>query len=1375
MASPTPPPPPPAAATQVDDCDDDPLTQAMSMLDSLGGGGGDGSTGVDDFEDFAIDSEDEVDLNDLEDGLEDVMVDVDDDVGGGDGDDDDGVTIDRQLSSEIDGLRDNLQGRLSTDDSNCSKKEDVTAAPGAGSGAPPTHWATKQDVTEFSNNNDGGGGAAAAGGGAVNSTTATSLHRTANPTIAHPLVHPLQDIPTANSSSNIHSSAPSPPLSTTAAAGGWTSSFASFASRAAASVQSAVENAEAAVLQGGSAGGGSGAAGQYNVVHGQNPHQQQQQQYRPQQQQQQQQQQHSAAAANAMTGAVGVQGGAATQQPMTSKSIVMSYQERQKLLHQQYHANNNNNNGSGGIGAAAGPSLQKPPTPRASPATVASTPLPSPTTQSAPSSPHKITNPTATSTTATTAATAAAPPPTFLDKLTSALDTPTKTKLISSALGKLLPGERVIMFLNSLKDVRDSAFNQIFVGSDELLVKRGLGEVLGGGNATNNNHGGMMIDGGGENGEGNPAVTAAAGVTTVWCCVMTFYRVAVFSYQATLDGKILLDDDEVENEGHQSNIIANANNGNSARNEVISQWIHSQNVSIQFQAAHYDNHKQFQQKHHVFQMPLASIERVEKTLASSQKSMGPGGSNPSMTASSNSSYYSNTYNALLPSPSTVSSTASSAMVSLVGSQMKPLLGGIGSGSSSNSNLLTNGGGGSSHNNTNLAEASANNTPTGPMGIILHGKDGGRWMGFSTSSYGDAQRAQEALNTYAFPGRRNLGYLFAFESRRAEVMASNTPPQAGQPVAAAAGGRVEVVNQAGGGAGNPIVTAATPTKRRFVPLEEYERQGIFQSRGGGPVGKDTTMTYSSPWAPILNANANYGLCSTYPSVLVGPRSIVGDGSGDTNGNNGGGPTTTSSSSPLGNDNIGLLRRCAAFRSENRFPALTWGTPHHGGSIWRSSQPKVGLQGNRSMEDERYLYAIGEEAKRANLAADARAEGGVGGGMPSRGRPPVEFLRMLCGRNNEGDLIMEGGSGGGSNCMLKIMDMRPKSAAMGNRTQGYGYENTNNYRGTTINFYGIGNIHAVRDAYQKVNSLCLNPNTNDIQWMQLVENTNWPSMIRLILSASWQTAFHVHYNRLPVLVHCSVRPNINHNFNTQHDCDQHGWDRTSQVPALSQLLLDPHYRTRKGFSTLVEKDFLSFGHPFHTRCGHGEGKNEQGGGDEGQLSPIFLQFLDCVFQLVNQFPDYFEFNTRYVLLLSEHIYSCRFGTLLCDSEREREVVAGIRQRTYCMWECLDSIPELVNPMFDKAASDKAGVLLMPLPMLLRNVTLWTDRYCMYGAKATMPCMPPSLHHSYPPLYTAQCPKEQLLVLHTIRNGVEGPLHRALDDVDMWKETALAALKE
>ena len=213
----------------------------------------------------------------------------------------------------------------------------------------------------------------------------------------------------------------------------------------------------------------------------------------------------------------------------------------------------------------------------------------------------------------------------------------------------------------------------------------------------------------------------------------------------------------------------------------------------------------------------------------------------------------------------------------------------------------------------------------------------------------------------------------------------------------------------------------------------------------------------------------------------------------------------------------------------------------------------------------------------------------------------------------------------------------------------------------------------------------------------------------------------FNRLPVLLHCS-----------------HGWDRTPQVAAMAQLILDPFYRTKIGFSTLIEKDFMAYGHPFHTRCGHGEGKGERGasstggqsggGGDEGQISPIFIQFLDCVFQLVNQYPEYFEFNIEYLLVLSEHVYSCRFGTLLCDTERERELVAGIRQRTHCLWEYLDSRRDLTNPFFCHANCDGGegdsnvkGALMMPLPMLLRNVTLWVDRHCMYGPKPMLRCIP------------------------------------------------------
>jgi myotubularin-related protein 1/2 len=218
---------------------------------------------------------------------------------------------------------------------------------------------------------------------------------------------------------------------------------------------------------------------------------------------------------------------------------------------------------------------------------------------------------------------------------------------------------------------------------------------------------------------------------------------------------------------------------------------------------------------------------------------------------------------------------------------------------------------------------------------------------------------------------------------------------------------------------------------------------------------------------------------------------------------------------------------------------------------------------------------------------------------------------------------------------------------------------------------------------------------------VEDTKWLSHLRIILAAAWETAYWVHVWRMPVLLHCS-----------------HGWDRTSQVAALAQLLLDPYYRTRHGFSVLVEKDFMSFGHPFHTRCAHGEGRGDgiapqAATPDEGQISPIFLQFIDCVYQIVQLFPECFEFNTEYLLELSFNIYSNRFGTTLCDSERDRELVAQIRQRTYSLWDHLDGSPKFKNENF----RESEGVMLMPLPMLLRNVKLWSQRHCYYGPKPTL----------------------------------------------------------
>ncbi|CAF4857571.1 unnamed protein product, partial [Rotaria socialis] len=63
------------------------------------------------------------------------------------------------------------------------------------------------------------------------------------------------------------------------------------------------------------------------------------------------------------------------------------------------------------------------------------------------------------------------------------------------------------------------------------------------------------------------------------------------------------------------------------------------------------------------------------------------------------------------------------------------------------------------------------------------------------------------------------------------------------------------------------------------------------------------------------------------------------------------------------------------------------------------------------------------------------------------------------------------------------------------------------------------------------------------------------------------------------------------------------------SLAMLMLDAHYRTLNGYMILIEKEWISFGHKFFLRIGHGDKS-------DSERSPVFLQFLDCTFQLLQQ---------------------------------------------------------------------------------------------------------------------------------------------------------------
>ncbi|UXI15807.1 hypothetical protein NH340_JMT01750 [Sarcoptes scabiei] len=108
---------------------------------------------------------------------------------------------------------------------------------------------------------------------------------------------------------------------------------------------------------------------------------------------------------------------------------------------------------------------------------------------------------------------------------------------------------------------------------------------------------------------------------------------------------------------------------------------------------------------------------------------------------------------------------------------------------------------------------------------------------------------------------------------------------------------------------------------------------------------------------------------------------------------------------------------------------------------------------------------------------------------------------------------------------------------------------------------------------------------------------------------------------------------------------GADLVPQIISIAELCLDPYYRTFEGFRTLIEKEWLAFGHRFCHRSNLTSASVSSG------FAPLFLQFLDVVHQIHSQFPLSFEFNQYFIKFIAYHYLSCRFRTFLHDCELDR----------------------------------------------------------------------------------------------------------------------------
>ncbi|CAH8534062.1 unnamed protein product [Schistosoma curassoni] len=242
------------------------------------------------------------------------------------------------------------------------------------------------------------------------------------------------------------------------------------------------------------------------------------------------------------------------------------------------------------------------------------------------------------------------------------------------------------------------------------------------------------------------------------------------------------------------------------------------------------------------------------------------------------------------------------------------------------------------------------------------------------------------------------------------------------------------------------------------------------------------------------------------------------------------------------------------------------------------------------------------------------------------------------------------------ILYVVDTRPAINAFTNRAQGKGYEDTNVYRNAVIQFFDIENIHVVRSSLEKLLKVCCNPTVNVEQFTSGLNKSGWLKHLHAILEAAYFVAKRLDEGN-SVLVHCSD-----------------GWDRTAQVCALAQIILDPYYRTFLGLQALIEKDWIQFGYKFTERCGL------VSGADSREISPIFTQFLDCLRHLLEICPTKFEYNIKLLKYLHDQIYSAVYGTFIGCSEKER-VNLKVQQNTYSLWGYLNRYRDRwINPFYE-----------------------------------------------------------------------------------------------